>query len=781
MNKILRYITLVGLFIIPFIPLLVANTLFFPFITGKNFGFRIIVEIVFAAWVILAVTDKAFRPKLNMLMYAFMAFVAIIGIADIVGVAPFKSFWSNYERMEGWVTLAHLFAYFIVLGTVLAKEKLWDAFWQTTLGVNAVIMLYSVLQIKGLLTINQGGVRVDATFGNATYLAIYTVFSIFIAGLFLLRRSDSYQNFKNGFLYLGFNVGFFFLMLPNLSVSALDKSASAPVYLWAFIGWIGVNLALYLTSFLKQEKVMYGLLVVFNLFVLYYTATRGAILGLIGGVFVSGLLIAIFERNNKLMRRVAIGMIATTVAIVAIFMAVRNTEFVRNSPVLGRFASISMTERTTLSRFKLWNMAIDGFKERPVLGWGQENFNYVFNEYFNPELYNQEQWFDRTHNVIFDWLIAGGILGLAAYLAVFGGTVYYIWKAKGDESFTIAEKSLLTGLLAGYFIHNLFVFDNLTSYLMYFGVVAYVYNRTTLRPERVSQPVENSVVVPVVVVAFLAIMFVVNVKPYLANRTLITALNLQQSEASGDITPNVNAFKDALSYESYGNSEIREQILSLASQAARVQQSLTGKDELLKLALEEGKKQTELTPNDARYQVFYGTYLVQSGNAKEAIPYLEKAVTLSPKKQAIIFALAGAHLNEKNFPRAQELLKTAYELEPSYVQAQLSYAASAVYNNDLKLSDQILSGLSSTTIATSDDLIQAYYTTKNYARLISMWKQRVIEEPSAQNHVSLAAAYLYANDRKNAVLEIRKAIEIEPNFKEQGEMYIKEIEAGRNP
>jgi hypothetical protein len=52
-------------------------------------------------------------------------------------------------------------------------------------------------------------------------------------------------------------------------------------------------------------------------------------------------------------------------------------------------------------------MALKGIAERPVLGWGQENFNYVFNKYYNPQMFGQEEWFDRTHNVVLDWLIAG--------------------------------------------------------------------------------------------------------------------------------------------------------------------------------------------------------------------------------------------------------------------------------------------------------------------------------------------------------------------------------------
>ncbi len=43
-----------GILLIPAIVLIISNSLFFPFITGKNFTFRIIVEIIFAGWIILA-------------------------------------------------------------------------------------------------------------------------------------------------------------------------------------------------------------------------------------------------------------------------------------------------------------------------------------------------------------------------------------------------------------------------------------------------------------------------------------------------------------------------------------------------------------------------------------------------------------------------------------------------------------------------------------------------------------------------------------------------------
>ena len=67
----------------------------------------------------------------------------------------------------------------------------------------------------------------------------------------------------------------------------------------------------------------------------------------------------------------------------------------------------------------IWNISWQGVKERPILGWGQDNFSFVFTKYYNPQMYAQEPWFDRSHNVFLDWLVAAGVVGLIAYLYLF--------------------------------------------------------------------------------------------------------------------------------------------------------------------------------------------------------------------------------------------------------------------------------------------------------------------------------------------------------------------------
>ncbi|MSU55745.1 MAG: hypothetical protein EXS51_00335, partial [Candidatus Taylorbacteria bacterium] len=168
-DKVMLSAARVLVFLVPFVPLIVASSLFFPFITGKGFAFRILVEVMFALWLLLAIRDKAFRPKRSLLFFGVASFLAIVLLADIGAENPFKAFWSNFERMEGFITMMHLGVYFLVASSVLNAEKWWLRFFSTSVGVSAFLGIYGLLQLAGKIVINQGGVRLDGTFGNAAY------------------------------------------------------------------------------------------------------------------------------------------------------------------------------------------------------------------------------------------------------------------------------------------------------------------------------------------------------------------------------------------------------------------------------------------------------------------------------------------------------------------------------------------------------------------------------------------------------------------------------------
>jgi len=86
------------------------------------------------------------------------------------------------------------------------------------------------------------------------------------------------------------------------------------------------------------------------------------------------------------------------------------------------------------------------------------------------------------------------------------------------------------------------------------------------------------------------------------------------------------------------------------------------------------------------------------------------------------------------------------------------------------------------TVKADERFLKAYASKNNFTKVVSILNLFIEKEPNnIQHRLRLAAAYLQANQRQLAIAEIEKSIEINPSFKEQGEYYVNEIKAGRNP
>ncbi|MBI2673839.1 MAG: O-antigen ligase family protein [Candidatus Zambryskibacteria bacterium] len=688
MNKqILKYVIVTGLFLVPFISFLISSAFFFPFITTKAFAWRIIVEIVFAAWLILALLDTDYRPKKSLILYAMFGFLAIVGLADILGMDPIKSFWSNFERMDGFITLLHLGMFFIVISSVF-KEVDWKRWWNVSLVASFIMVLYSVLQIIGLKTINQGGVRVDGTLGNAIYLAVYMLFHIFIAFLFMWRE-------------------------------------------WK-------NIAL---------RWVYGLLILTQAFVLYYTATRGAILGLLGGLLVIAVL-NVRNKENKIVRKAGISGLVGLVVLIGGFVLIRNSEFVISSPVLSRFSSLAIENLNRQGRYYVWPMALEGVKDRLFLGWGQENFSYVFQEYYSPEMYSLEPWFDRAHNIFLDWAVAGGLLGLVAYLSLYLTLIYLIWKpvrrpdGGKDKNFSHTEKSILTGLVAAYFFHNFFVFDHLISYILFFSLLSYIHSRSWQKgnlpvpvQEAGSRPTAPrfapgnilAVALPAVSILLVLSLYFANVKPIMANVFLIEALKSLQTP--GKMAAATQYFQKAHNTSRLGRPEVLEHMLSNAINILQSDISMEEKNAFFSFVKDAALTQNEGLKEDARYQLITGSFLSSTGFLDEALVSLERARTLMPDKQQIYFEIGAAYINKKEPLKALEVFKEAYELAPEYTEAKLIYLIGAIYANDKAIETDILNRLTEREVVFDDRIINAYYANKRINQVVNLLEKRIKLDP----------------------------------------------------
>lgn len=723
-NETLKYGILGGLFAIPFIPFIISSSMLFPFISGKNFTFRIIVLLITALWIALALREKEYRPKKSVVLWAFVYFIVAMGIATLTAENSFKAFWSNFERMEGYVGLLHLFLYFVVLSSMIHAEKMWEKLWGTWIVSGLIMCVYGTAQLSGKIQINQGGVRVDGTLGNATYLAVFLMSLIFFAAFLYLRA-------------------------PNKKIA----------------GWI------------------LGPIAVYQLIILYFTATRGAILGLIGGVLVASILAAFGERENKTVRKIAIGTGLSVILLLGGFVAIRDTAFVQQSGVLSRFASLTLKDIQSQGRFFIWPMAIEGFKDRPLTGWGQEGFNYVFNENYDPRMYAQEQWFDRAHSSPLDWLVAGGILGFLGYVGLLIGALYLIWKDK-NTVWTFTEKSLLTGFLAGYFFQSLFVFDNLVSYLMFFTFLAMVHAMGSSERIHVPSWLEakqmQSFVISVSTIVLCVLLYMWNIQPIVAGQNLISALRVANSQ--GNPAEALTYFDTLFEKRTIATTEAREQFASAAPFFLGDAANEETKNRYGLMAIREMEKQFEETPNDTRAYLVWGGFLRSIGRTTEALEKYERALELSPRKQVVLFEIGGLYLQANEFDKALATFKEAYELEPNYTEAKFLYAIAAMYAGEKDLSDEILATIPESELYNNNRYVSLLVDQKEYQEIVKIFVRRIADgNDTFENTASLTAAYLELGQRQDAVKVLRRYADNHPEAKEQIDYYIKEIEAGRNP
>ena len=158
-----------------------------------------------------------------------------------------------------------------------------------------------------------------------------------------------------------------------------------------------VGIAAYLFFVARSRKIanyaflqwVYGIVAVICAFVLFETATRGTILGLIGAVMLSLFLYAVFARKeSKKSRYISAGIILAIILLGLGFWMNRPDHFtkkglplnsiatfIQGHEVLNRLAGISLDDMNGQARQYIWPMALKGAMQRPLFGWGQENFN----------------------------------------------------------------------------------------------------------------------------------------------------------------------------------------------------------------------------------------------------------------------------------------------------------------------------------------------------------------------------------------------------------------------
>lgn len=673
-KSILRISILTVLFGLLATPLIVGGTMYFPFIVGKGLFIKALVQILVGLYVVLMVIDPASRPKKSLLTYSLIGFVVVAGISNILSVSPFRSFWSNFERMEGYSLMLHLGALFVVASSTIRKRE-WAWLAGMSLFISAIVGFISLGDVAKAITqaVQSGvtgaeletlkaGVRISGPLGNSSYLGVYALMHAFVSLLFVLM-----------------------VVRGNREAELLNPGQHKPAKRFESIDFVAI--------------VAFTLLAIFNLYILYKTGTRGSFAGLIGGVFITSIYLA-WKEKNKILKYIALGVFSAMLLCVVSLGIFKNSEWVQSKPQLARYASLISFDVKQVydtlggDRKMIWGMALEGIKEKPLFGWGQDNFGQVFAKHYDPNMYAREHWFDRSHNVFLDWWIAAGTLGLLAYLSFFVFAAWLLFSKK--TAMTIVERAVLLGLLTAYFIHNLFVFDNLTSYILFFLLLAYIHDRNT-HDRSVSEKQkgftdEGTLILGSSFAMVLVIGFALYTSVFVPlTQNLNLAKSVAYAQQQGQVTPELAPRVKEMPVETSLNllkqiydagrptSEVFEQVTNIAATA--INSPVVSEDikmEFYKLATEQIQAQMLANPGEPRYPFFATNFHTSIGDIEKALLYAEKAYSLSPKKQSFAYALALLNIRKGEKDKAVEYVRKAYQDAPENSEAFTYYVSMGI-------------------------------------------------------------------------------------------------------
>ncbi len=735
-DKLICWLIKFILCLVLFIPLYISETLVFPYITGKNFVFRILLELAAALWVVLIIIDEKYRIRNSAILSAVLVFTFIVGLADILGISPYKSFWSNLERMEGYITIIHLTIYFVIVKSMLKTRRDWALYVNIFLVVSLCVSLSALIMGPPLAeyqkyTSSYIG-RIYGTLGNPPFLASYLLLSVYVAFIAI--------------------------------------------------------------SFTKKHylKLIYVLLCVINSSVIYLTATKGAIIaGLIGLIMIASIQIIKSISINR--RMVSYSVIILFMVTSSAFLIFTKTDVMKHDITLSRFTNM-FSDPSTDSRLRVWNIAWEGIKERPILGWGQENF---IGTYSTIPIYDDftEEWFDRGHNIVIDWLVSAGILGLFSYFAIFGIAFYILMKAYQQKAVSINQAFITITALIVYFIHNLVTFDTINTYIIFYGLLAYVDNIAQTKDTGPANSEGSTIVrgskfvsISLTLLAPLFFAFVCYHLNYKPIKQLQLHNHINRSLAHyKSFSALLDDYEKALSYRTIGNYFLNDHMIGISNFLLN-KYPLNNKEvkKFVQRTLEELDEAFEVNRYDLEFLTNTIEFYMKLANMHPGFIditeiLIKESIFLNPEYMKLHLILSDLYALKGDYESAFALARKVVDKDPQSDAKQWKLIKMAIRTSREKTADDALENMKKIRIAKYGktvsgenplfnnwelhELATSYRDAGNYLKALLYYKEylsvlKSVSIRSAKIRLDIANIYHALGDSESAIKEVKKSKEV---------------------
>ncbi|MDD4332802.1 MAG: O-antigen ligase family protein [Patescibacteria group bacterium] len=360
--------------------------------------------------------------------YFFILFLFIfsLAISTIFSINPSLSLFGAYKRYQGLETsLYYLLFFFIVLLHLSIDNK------EKNNRISRIILA--------------------------------VIFSSFIVSFYGLAQKFGYD--------------FVYWSEPPLLTGRVTSTFGQPNFLASYLLLI-IPLIFYLIFQSKKFLVRFSFIIIlfFNLLCLIFTGSRGGYLGMIGALFLSGVL---YFYNCK---SFFVGKIFKNKTLVVFFGLAIIFSLIFIFKFDNSFASrikngFDLKSGSVAARMYFWQASWDAIKEKPFFGYGLETQGEILVKYYQKDwaIYGTvNDYPDRAHNLILDILLTSGIAGLIIFLIilyVFFRRALNIFKANGQCSLL---SFFLLIAISGYLISLLFSFSVVVTniyFWLYFAII----------------------------------------------------------------------------------------------------------------------------------------------------------------------------------------------------------------------------------------------------------------------------------------------------------------------
>jgi O-antigen ligase len=707
--KLFKGISLIGIYGGLLVPLMFIPVVIFPFVFSKLIYFQILIGLTFPAYLALAWMEPEYRPAFKHQLYlAVAAYFGALLISVIFAVDPARAWWGNQERMNGLFTLLHFFAWMTMMVGVL---KTWDD-WKKLL--NYEVALSAVMAIVAMLQkLNPNLLMFPAgdRVGGLVDNPIYMA---------------AYQIFNLFFLAL------LFWRVPS-----------------------------------KGARVWYVAFAVCDIIAFILAQSRGALVGLAAGIVCFALYIALFGKNRKAKISV-VALLAVCVLGYGALYAAKDTNFIKGTP-LERLTNFNTTVDT---RLIAWKIAWAGFIERPIAGWGLDNFHILFNLKFDPQSLRfgtYETWFDRAHNTVLDVLSMTGLIGFFTYFSIFFCIFFATWHAYKKKWIDLPIAAILFALPVAYFVQNLFVFDHPAGFTMSFLLYALIIAATKgeFIGEREPQPAGEAktdgrrdapwILFTIVLVLCGLLAYRTSWLPFEASMTAIKA----NSYFSVNPELGYQYFKDASEIPTLYKDEqsflMAQDIIGLVD--AGVFTKLPNYQDIYALAKSLSQEEVTRHPQNTHPHYIYARlaqemFTITPSEGQVSFDQYQQAIQTSPKRQQLWYGLARLYLQTGQLDKAVDAFKTVRDFDPDNGVGPWNYGLILLYDkaNQTKDANVRLQGAQEIKLAMEDPypyvltqgrellpLFDAYIVLQD-ANDLAKWVDKLKDFPTAdaQTYAQLA-------------------------------------------